>query len=78
MSNRFEMRCDDAFAERLDQWRRHERDLPNRSETVRRLVYQGLKYDDALALLRELLQGRQDLDKLRRGYPEVIGDALKR
>lgn len=35
---RFEMRADDRFLKRVDDWRRHQKDLPNRSEAIRRLV----------------------------------------
>lgn len=40
--NRFEMRADDAFIKAVDDWRRKQPDLPNRSEAIRRLVEQAL------------------------------------
>lgn len=40
---RFEMRADAAFIAAVDEWRRKETDLPNRSEAIRRLVEQALK-----------------------------------
>ncbi|HEV2620197.1 MAG TPA: hypothetical protein VGU23_09705 [Acidobacteriaceae bacterium] len=39
---RFEMRADDAFLRAVDEWRRVQQDLPNRSEAIRRLVEQAL------------------------------------
>jgi metal-responsive CopG/Arc/MetJ family transcriptional regulator len=41
--NRLEMRVDDAFLKAIDDWRRHQVDLPNRSEAIRRLVQLALK-----------------------------------
>lgn len=76
MTARFEMRCDEAFAKRLDAWRRAQEDLPNRSETVRRLVEQGLRYEKALDLLGELAEGKS-LDTVRRLYPEIFSDLSK-
>ena len=40
---RFDMKVPPGFLERLDQWRRKQPDLPNRSEAIRRLVEAGLK-----------------------------------
>jgi metal-responsive CopG/Arc/MetJ family transcriptional regulator len=39
---RFDMKVPPGFLERLDQWRRKQPDLPNRSEAVRRLVETGI------------------------------------
>jgi metal-responsive CopG/Arc/MetJ family transcriptional regulator len=36
------VRVDDEFLAKLDNWRRHQPDLPNRPEAVRRLVEQAL------------------------------------
>lgn len=40
---RFEMRADEKFMKAVDDWRRKESDVPNRSEAIRRLVELGLK-----------------------------------
>jgi hypothetical protein len=40
---RFEMRTTVGFMKAIDNWRRRQEDLPNRSEAVRRLVELGLK-----------------------------------
>jgi metal-responsive CopG/Arc/MetJ family transcriptional regulator len=40
---RFEMKVPPGFLEKLDQWRRKQPDLPNRSEAIRRLVEAGIK-----------------------------------
>ena len=37
-SERFNMKTSPEFLARLDQWRREQSDLPNRSEAIRRLV----------------------------------------
>jgi len=42
MSLRLEMRVPDNFFEVIDEWRRKQPDLPNRSEAIRRLVDLGL------------------------------------
>jgi hypothetical protein len=41
-TDRLEMRVDDAFLKRVDDWRRTEPDIPSRSEAIRRLVEFGL------------------------------------
>jgi hypothetical protein len=43
---RFNMKTSPEFLARLDQWRRKQPDLPNRSEAVRRLVEAGMKKRD--------------------------------
>jgi hypothetical protein len=47
-SERLEMRVDETFLEKVDDWRRKEPDIPPRAEAVRRLVELGLSYDPAL------------------------------
>jgi len=42
-SERFLMRVSPQFLARVDQWRRKQLDLPNRSEAIRRLVEVGMK-----------------------------------
>ncbi|QIG80113.1 ribbon-helix-helix protein, CopG family [Stakelama tenebrarum] len=37
-----QIRCDKAFIETLDEWRRLQPDLPSRAEAIRRLVRKGL------------------------------------
>lgn len=41
----FQMRVDDAFLRMLDDWRRHQPDLPTRAGAVRRLVMRGVDAD---------------------------------
>jgi hypothetical protein len=38
----FQMRVDDDFVAKLDNWRRQQPDFPNRTQAVRHLVDQGL------------------------------------
>ena len=45
MTRLFQMRVDDAFLEAVDDWRREQKDLPSRSEAIRRLVAMALKSD---------------------------------
>lgn len=40
----FQMRVSDAFLATIDEWRRHEADLPSRAEAVRRLIERGLDW----------------------------------
>jgi hypothetical protein len=37
----FQLRVSTEFLRILDEWRRHQEDLPNRSEAIRRLVEAG-------------------------------------
>lgn len=39
---RFEIRLPHLLAGKIDEWRRRQRDLPNRAEAARRLIEQGL------------------------------------
>lgn len=41
-SERFEMRASLDLLGRIDEWRRRQADLPNRSEAIRRLIERGL------------------------------------
>ena len=42
-TERFQMRVPAEFLAKIDEWRRQQPDLPNRSEAIRRLVEQALK-----------------------------------
>jgi hypothetical protein len=41
-TERFEMRAPSDLLRSVDDWRRHQPDLPNRSEAIRRLIEVGL------------------------------------
>ena len=41
-SERLQMRVSTEFLDKVDEWRRKQPDLPNRSEAIRRLVEIGL------------------------------------
>jgi hypothetical protein len=41
-TERFEMRATTELLARIDEWRRQQPDLPNRSEAIRRLIDAGL------------------------------------
>ena len=42
-TERFEMRWEAEMLERVDEWRRQQKDLPSRAEAIRRLVEMALK-----------------------------------
>lgn len=71
----FQMRTDDRFLEKLDEWRRLQPDLPSRAEAIRRLVDRGLAFDAARdcvlaygdVLARALINDRLHTDDLRSG-----------
>jgi len=46
-SARFNMKISPEFLARLDQWRRKQPDLPNRSEAIRRLVDAAMRKREA-------------------------------
>lgn len=39
----FQMRTSEEFLRRIDDWRRHQPDLPSRAEAIRRLIQLGLE-----------------------------------
>ena len=43
MDQRLQLVTSAAFLKRVDDWRRKQEDLPNRSEAIRRLVERGLE-----------------------------------
>jgi metal-responsive CopG/Arc/MetJ family transcriptional regulator len=42
-NERFEMRAPAELLSRVDEWRREQPDIPNRSEAIRRLIEAGLE-----------------------------------
>lgn len=46
---RFEIRLSPDLADQIDEWRRHQPDLPNRAEAARRLIESGLQASKAKA-----------------------------
>lgn len=42
LTERFEMRANREWVERVDEWRRKQPDIPSRAEAVRRLVDKAL------------------------------------
>lgn len=45
LDQRIQLVASHGFSELVDDWRRTQSDLPSRSEAIRRLVEQGLKYE---------------------------------
>jgi hypothetical protein len=52
-----QMRVTDQFLATIDDWRRQQLDLPNRTEAVRRLVELGRSFRDATGTEREPVDG---------------------
>ncbi len=48
-SERFELRLDQNFIDKIDAWRREQNEIPSRSEAVRRLIEKGLSNDVVLS-----------------------------
>jgi hypothetical protein len=51
-SERFEMRAAPELLSRIDEWRRVQPDLPNRSQAIRRLIETGLKSANPMPIRR--------------------------
>lgn len=49
------MRVSQEFLRLVDDWRRHEPDIPGRSEAIRRLALKGMDAEENLAFFRERL-----------------------
>jgi hypothetical protein len=45
----FQMRVRKSFMDKIDNWRRHQDDIPPQAEAIRRLVEKGLEADRAEA-----------------------------
>lgn len=66
----FQMRVSEEFLRRLDDWRRHQTDLPARAEAIRRLIEAGLgrvgvrTHDDYVASRAAL---EQQIEMMRSG-----------
>jgi Arc/MetJ-type ribon-helix-helix transcriptional regulator len=41
--NLIQIRCDDAFVQMIDDWRRQQPELPSRAEAIRRLVQEAME-----------------------------------
>jgi nitrogen regulatory protein PII len=46
LDQRVQLVASKEFNQKVDAWRRDQEDLPSRSEAIRRLVYQGLIYEE--------------------------------
>lgn len=49
-SNRLQMIVTPDFLRMVDEWRRRQEDLPNRSEAIRRLTMLGARQSDAMEI----------------------------
>lgn len=59
-------RLSDAMAKSVDEWRRHQTDIPTRSESIRRLVFLGIGAEPILRDLLAMMEGlpqNADLDR---------------
>jgi hypothetical protein len=48
---RMDLRLSPSLVDLIDEWRRHQKNIPPRSEAVRRLIYQGYVVDFETTLL---------------------------
>jgi metal-responsive CopG/Arc/MetJ family transcriptional regulator len=46
-TERFGMVVEPQFLERIDQWRRKQKDIPSRAESIRRLVERALQSENS-------------------------------
>lgn len=61
---RIDLRLPPRVIEVVDEWRRHETDIPARAEAIRRLVEKGIVY--------------QDLEEIARGAMDILAELRKR
>lgn len=52
----FNMRVSPDFMETIDEWRRHQPDIPPRAEAIRRLVALGMNYESLETMFVEVVQ----------------------
>lgn len=79
LTERFEMRLSESGVERLDEWRRIQRDLPSRAEAIRRLVDCGLEFRDVVeyaAQATKLLLELKNSDRLTADEWKKLEDLL--
>jgi len=75
----FQMRVSEDFLRIIDDWRRHQDDLPSRAEAIRRLIHTGLEARPILLDIQKMLVklrplgGESELDE----HIEAIQQALK-
>jgi hypothetical protein len=77
LTERFEMRLSTDDVISLDEWRRHQSDIPSRAEAIRRLVEAGLMVstlDDALGMLWARVFALSDTDDLPDGVEDELED----
>lgn len=69
---RMELRLSPDMVERLDEWRRHQPDIPTRSEAVRRLVERGFAQGAMLRVVSRAFATMEDLATTGRLSPEEL------
>jgi uncharacterized protein YfbU (UPF0304 family) len=90
MTERFELRLDEATLENVDTWRAQQRDVPSRAEAIRRLIELGLNrtpseevsFSDGekliLTMLRDIYKHLKINKTTSEIDPDFIGDVLLR
>ncbi len=68
----FQMRTDEGFLERLDEWRRHQPGIPSRAESVRRLVEEGTETAAWREFAKSVIQHYLFYPEESESYPEAI------
>jgi len=73
-SERFELRLDPETLDKIDTWRSDQRDVPSRSEAVRKLINAGLGRPDHLQLL-QTVRFNVLCAAITKGSAEALSDA---
>tara|TARA_R100001143_G_C3293917_1_gene102510 strand:- start:17 stop:223 length:207 start_codon:yes stop_codon:yes gene_type:complete len=64
-SKNFQMRVSEDWLSQIDDWRRHQDDLPSRAEAIRRLIEQGLKAEAEIKRLQKALKTYEGVMKAK-------------
>jgi len=76
LSERFEMRCNPALTDAIDQWRGAQRPIPSRAEAIRLLVARAIGAENLLGLV--LLESARELIAANQIGPETSLETYER
>ena len=71
-TERFVMRMSPKLLKALDEWRRRQADIPNRSETARRLLHMGLTFDDVIEEMLSIIEAYHEASKALPNMPAEL------
>ncbi|MTJ81725.1 MAG: hypothetical protein F8N37_12005 [Telmatospirillum sp.] len=74
-SEKFNMRVSRKFTEMIDEWRRHQPDIPARAEAIRRLSTKGLAFGAIREVALVLISVIEETQK-KGGLPPELAKAL--